>query len=160
VQFIAFLGRFRADNPGVEIKLLDDVPDRLCNLLLKGELDLALMARTSGFPVPLRADPLYSERYVVACFAGNRFAGKDNVPMIELDGEFYFSRINCEFQGVIGCAVVSSSVERNVSLVSVAGRRRSPPIKASAHAVRHYSWPSAPKIRKPVSVPRNDLFST
>jgi LysR family transcriptional regulator, hydrogen peroxide-inducible genes activator len=184
VQFITFLGRFRADNPSVEVTLLDDVPDRLCDLLLKGEVDLALMARPSGFPAPLRADQLYSERYVVACSAGHRFAGKNNVHMAELDGEFYFSRINCEFQdvlggmcraqgvnlvksyrseredwiltmvaaglgvcflpeftaafpGVIGCPVVSPFVERNVSLVSVAGRRRSPPVEAFAHAVRH-----------------------
>src|ERR1700756_4855393 len=42
VQFVSFLGRFRADTPGIEITLLEDVPDRLCNLLADGEMDMAL----------------------------------------------------------------------------------------------------------------------
>lgn len=49
VQFVSFLGRFRADNPGVEVTLLEEVPERLCDLLVSGELDVALMARPDGF---------------------------------------------------------------------------------------------------------------
>ena len=49
------------------------------------------MARPSGFPVPLQSLELYSERFVVACSAGHRFAAKNNVRVAELDGEFYFS---------------------------------------------------------------------
>ena len=102
LQFVSFLGRFRADNPGVEVTLLEAVPERLCELLLKGEMDVALMARPSGFEPPLQASELYSERFVVACASGHRFATNSNVPMAELDGEFYFSRINCEFGDVLG----------------------------------------------------------
>ena len=101
VQFVSFLGRFRTDNPGVEITLLEEVPDRLCDLLVKGELDVALMARPNGFPAPLRPVELYSERFVIACSAGHRFAMRDEIRMAELDGEFYFSRINCEFYDVL-----------------------------------------------------------
>jgi LysR family transcriptional regulator, hydrogen peroxide-inducible genes activator len=98
VQFVSFLSRFKADNPGVEIALLEAVPDRLCELLLKGELDVALMARPDGFPEPLRAVELYSEQFVIACSAGHRFATRDHIRVAELDGEFYLSRINCEFK--------------------------------------------------------------
>ena len=101
VQFVSFLSRFRADNPGVEMTLLEDVPNQLSDLLVRGELDLAIMARPDGFPDPLRAAELYSERFVIACSAGHRFATKREVPMAELDGEFYFSRINCEFYDVL-----------------------------------------------------------
>lgn len=101
VQFVSFLGRFRADNPGVEVTLLEGVPNRLCDLLVKGELDVALMARPDGFPEPLRASELYLEQFVIACSAGHRFAMKTDVPMAELDGEFYLSRINCEFYDVL-----------------------------------------------------------
>src|SRR5689334_22817472 len=52
VQFVSFLGRFRADNPGIEITLLEYIPDRLCDLVAKGEMDLALMARPDAFPAP------------------------------------------------------------------------------------------------------------
>jgi DNA-binding transcriptional LysR family regulator len=189
VQFVSFLGRFRADHPGIEMTLLEDVPDRLCELLAKGEMDVALMARPEGFPPPLQASKLYSERFVVACSAGHRFAMENEIRMADLDGEFYLSRINCEFYdvldgmcqenganlvksyqseredwiltmvaagmgvcflpeytavfpGVVACPVVSPSVERNVCLVTVAGRRWSAPVAAFAQAVRRHHWPS------------------
>jgi LysR family transcriptional regulator, hydrogen peroxide-inducible genes activator len=113
LQFVSFLGRFRADNPGIEVALLESVPDALCDLLLKGELDVALMARPDGFPEPLRAVELYPERFVIACSAGHRFATRGEVPMVELDGEFYLSRINCEFYDVLD----DMCRKRNVELI-------------------------------------------
>ena len=97
LQFVGFLNRFRTDNPGIEVTVLESASDQLCELLAKGELDVALMARPDGFPAPLQPLSLYSERFVIACSAGHRFAMKNQVRMAELDGEFYFSRINCEF---------------------------------------------------------------
>lgn len=190
VQFVNFLDRFKADNPGIEITMLEAEPDELCNLLVKGEMDVALMARPDSFPAPLQASKLYSERFVIACSASHPFASKNEVSMAELDGEFYLSRINCEFHrildemcrkqgvslvksyrseredwiltmiaagmgvcflpqytvtfpGVIGRPVVSPSVERDVCLITVAGRRWSPPVAAFVQAVRRYPWPSA-----------------
>jgi DNA-binding transcriptional LysR family regulator len=110
LQFVSFLSRFRTDNPGVEITLLEDVPNKLSDLLVRGELDLAIMARPDGFPDPLRAAELYSERFVIACSAGHRFATRSEVPMVELDGEFYFSRINCEFYDVLDQMCVQQGV--------------------------------------------------
>jgi LysR family hydrogen peroxide-inducible transcriptional activator len=101
IQFVAFLGRFRADNPGIEVSLLEATPDRLSELLQKGELDIALMARPSGFPVNLVAKELYLERFVIACAAGHRFALRDSIPVADLDGEFYLQRINCEFSDML-----------------------------------------------------------
>jgi LysR family hydrogen peroxide-inducible transcriptional activator len=77
VQFVSFLDRFRADNPGCEITLLESTPDRLCDLLVKGELDVALMARPDRFPAPLQHMKLYSEAFVIACSASHRFAQQD-----------------------------------------------------------------------------------
>jgi DNA-binding transcriptional LysR family regulator len=189
VQFVSFLGRFRSHNPGVEVTVLEGVPEQLCNLLVEGKLDVALMARPDGFRGPLRALELYAERFVIACAAGHRFAGQGDVPIAELDGEFLLSRINCEyvdvldnlcrerqvnliksyrseredwilnmvaaglgvcflpeytaaFPGVVGCPVVLPSVARKVCLVTVAGRRASPPVKAFVETVRRYAWPS------------------
>ncbi|MGC1890105.1 MAG: LysR family transcriptional regulator [Stellaceae bacterium] len=190
VQFVGFLGHFRADNPGIEVTLLEAVPDQLCELLVKGEMDVALMARPDGYPAPLQASKLYSERFVVACAMGHRFAMENEIRMADLDGEFYLKRVNCEFYdvldelcrehganpvksyqseredwiltmvaagmgvcflpeytatfpGVVGCPVVEPSVERNVCLVSVAGRRWSAPVAAFVQALRRHPWPSA-----------------
>ena len=101
VQFVSFLSRFRTENRGIEVTLLESVPDQLCELLLQGKLDAALMARPQGFPEPLRTTKLYTEPFVIACAAGHRFAARSEIPMSELDGEFYFSRINCEFYDVL-----------------------------------------------------------
>jgi DNA-binding transcriptional LysR family regulator len=186
---VNFLDRFRADNPGIEITMLEAVPDELCELLVKGKTDVALMARPDSFPAPLHASKLYSERFVIACSADHPFATKKEVSMAELDGEFCLSRINCEFYrvldetchkqgvnlvksyrseredwiltmvaagmgvcflpeytavypGVVSCPVVSPSVERDVCLITVAGRRWSAPVAAFVQAVRRYSWTS------------------
>ncbi len=185
--FVGFMARFRARNPGIDVSILEDVPDRLCDLLIKGELDVALMARPDGFPQPLRASELFSEQFVIACSAGHRFSGRHHIEMAELDGETYLSRINCEFYdyltdrcreqgvtlvdsyeseredwiltmvaaglgicflpeytaifpGVVGCPVISPSVTRSVCVVTVAGRRASPPVKAFLNAVQRYAW--------------------
>src|SRR6185437_9695527 len=190
VRFVSFLSRFRADNPGIEITLTEAVPDRLCDLLSKGELDVALIARPEGFSAPLQAQPLYRERFVIACSAGHTFAQRDAVSMADLDGQPYLQRINCEYRdflrdtchangsqligafrseredwiltmvaagmgicflpefsntipGVISRHVVDPQVAREVSLVTVAGRRWSSPLSAFVRAVRQYRWPEA-----------------
>jgi DNA-binding transcriptional LysR family regulator len=191
VRFVSFLSRFRADNPGVEITLTEAVPNRLCDLLTKGELDVALIARPDGFASPLQPQPLYRERFVIACSAGHPFARKNSVSVAELDGQPYLARINCEFfdtlrdtchangshlvgafrseredwiltmvaagmgvcflpeysntiPGVISRPVISPSIEREVCLVTVAGRRWSSPVSAFIRAVKQYRWPEAP----------------
>ena len=188
VRFVSFLSRFRTDNPGVEMTLVEAVPDRLCELLLKGELDVALLAKPEGFASPLQPQPLYQERFVIACSAGHPFARKNVVRVADLDGEPYLARINCEYfdalrdvchangsrlvgsvrserddwiltmvaagmgvcflpefsntiPGVISRHVVDPQVAREVSLVTVAGRRWSSPLSAFVRAVRQYRWP-------------------
>jgi DNA-binding transcriptional LysR family regulator len=190
VLFVSFLSRFRADNPGIEITLTEAVPSRLCDLLVKGELDVALIARPDGFAAPLQPQPLYRERFVIACSAGHPFARKNAVRVSELDGQDYLARINCEFfdtlrdtchangshmvgafrseredwiltmvaagmgvcflpefsntiPGVISRPVISPSIEREVCLVTVAGRRWSSPVSAFVRAVKQYRWPES-----------------
>ena len=190
VRFVSFLSCFRADNPGIEITLTEAVPDRLCDLLAKGELDVALIARPDGFASPLQAQPLYRERFVIACSAGHPFACKNVVSVAELDGQPYLARINCEYfdtlrdtchangshlvgafrseredwiltmvaagmgicflpefsntiPGVISRLVIAPSIEREVCLVTVAGRRWSSPVSAFIRAVKQYRWPEA-----------------
>jgi DNA-binding transcriptional LysR family regulator len=82
----------------VEITLQEAVPDRLCDLLIKGELDVALAARPDSFPPPLQPQLLYKERFVIACSAGHPSARNDSVRIEELHGQPYLARINCEYR--------------------------------------------------------------
>jgi LysR family transcriptional regulator, hydrogen peroxide-inducible genes activator len=115
VRFVSFLSRFRADNPGVELTLLEQTPERLSELLVKGELDVALMARPDGFASPLQAQPLYDERFVIACSVGHKFAQKNAVRVAELNGESYLSRINCEYKDHLRetCEANGAQVQRS-----------------------------------------------
>jgi LysR family hydrogen peroxide-inducible transcriptional activator len=70
-------------------------------MLRDGSLDVAIVARPNGFGPDLHAVELHSERFAVACSAGHRFAGRQYVPIKELDGEYYFLRIKCEFRDVL-----------------------------------------------------------
>jgi LysR family transcriptional regulator, hydrogen peroxide-inducible genes activator len=101
MRFVSFLNRFRADHPGVELTMGESVPDRLAEALLAGELDVAVMARPEGFPEPLRAEPLYGERFVVACAVGHPFARRNAIAMREMDGQTYLQRINCEYRDAL-----------------------------------------------------------
>ena len=58
-------------------------------------------------------------------------------------GVCFLPEYTATFPGVVGCPVVSPSVERDVCLVTVAGRRWSAPVAAFVHAVRRYPWPLA-----------------
>jgi DNA-binding transcriptional LysR family regulator len=187
---------FRNDNPGVEITFVEAVPERLCDLLMKGELDVALLAKPDGFAAPFHPQPLYQERYVIACSAGHPFARKNVLRAADLDAQRYLARINCQYfdalrdacrangspmigcfrrepedwiltmvaagmgvcflpelsntiPGVISRHVVDPEVAREVSLVTVAGRRWSSPVAAFVRAVKQYRWPEPANFVNP-----------
>jgi DNA-binding transcriptional LysR family regulator len=66
------------------------------------------------------------------------------LPMVAAGmGVCFLPEYTATFPGVVGCPLISPSVERDVCLVTVAGRCWSPPIAAFVQAVRRYPWPSA-----------------
>jgi len=115
MRFVGFLNRFRTDHPGVELTLTESVPSRLSEALLQGEIDVALMANPDGFDERLRAEPLYTERFMVACSVGHPFARRNAVTMRDLDGQIYLQRINCEFRDVLreSCEANGARIDRS-----------------------------------------------
>ena len=187
LRFAEYLSNFRLANPGIEVTITEAVPDKLCDMLIAGEADVAILARPDGVPEPLVAHPLYRERFVVACSGTHRFATRGRIDMAEMDGEIYLRRINCEFRdvlgealrsvganimrsyqseredwvqalvaadmgvcfmpehsvsqaGVVACHVENPEITRDVSLVTVAGRRWTPPVAAFVKAARAHAW--------------------
>jgi DNA-binding transcriptional LysR family regulator len=95
-RLISFFKRFRQVAPSVEIGLRDAPGQEIADMLMEGDIDVALV----GLPrLPGRFDshPLYTERYTVAFSPGHRFEAMDVVPLCELDKENYLSRLNCEY---------------------------------------------------------------
>jgi DNA-binding transcriptional LysR family regulator len=96
--FERFMKAFHAGNPGIEITLHDGPPRRLSELLLDGDIDVAVMAQPGAFLEGLRAAPLYRERFCVACGAGHPFEAKSAVQLADMHEQIYLRRLNCEFR--------------------------------------------------------------
>ncbi|HEV7264944.1 MAG TPA: LysR family transcriptional regulator [Falsiroseomonas sp.] len=100
-RFGPFFGRFRDDNPGIEIMLADATPERLAERLLQGEFDAAVTVVPAGFGERLQVEPLYAERFVVACGPDHPFELRNTISMRDMDGQSYLMRINCEHTEVL-----------------------------------------------------------
>jgi DNA-binding transcriptional LysR family regulator len=85
-------------NPGCEFTLVEGVPARLSDLLLRGELDLAVMAQPEPFNERLDVLPLYGERFCIAFTTGHRLEQQNHVEIADVAGEPYLRRINCEYR--------------------------------------------------------------
>jgi LysR family transcriptional regulator, hydrogen peroxide-inducible genes activator len=97
-RFMGFLAHFHGANPGCEITLVEGVPARLAELLLRGELDLAVMAQPEPFSERLEVLPLYRERFCIAFPTGHRLEQQNRVQISDVAGETYLRRINCEYR--------------------------------------------------------------
>ena len=184
---MGFLASFHAANPGCEITLVEGVPARLSEMLLEGELDLAVMAQPEPFNDRLDVLPLYRERFCIAFPTGHRLEEKNRVAIADVAGETYLRRINCEYRdyladqlAALGLAarvgfqseredwiqmmvaagfgvcflpefsptipsvriqpVTGPEVVREVSLVSMSGRRFSPAVMSFVRAIRSHDW--------------------
>ena len=80
------------------VTVVDNVPSRLGELLLRGAIDVALMAQPGAFAPPLAADPLYRERFGLAFPAGHPFEEQTSLHVSDVRGQTYLSRANCEYR--------------------------------------------------------------
>ena len=101
MRFIGFLAAFGRDHPGVEVSLMESVPDRLSQSLMEGALDVAVMTEPQEGHDRLDLHPLYEERFMIACAPGHRFEAMAAVPMAAIAGESYLTRANCEYIGYL-----------------------------------------------------------
>lgn len=102
LRFIGFLNDFRARHEGIELTLVEGVPVRLSELLLSGEIDIAIMAQPGAFEPRFDVRPLYEERFVIAFPVGHRFEQRNAVDIAEIEGESYLLRVNCEYKDFLG----------------------------------------------------------
>jgi DNA-binding transcriptional LysR family regulator len=81
------LGAFRAQHPGVEVRLTFDGSTNLMEKLSSGQLDLALVALCEPAPRGVELVPLWSESFVVLCHPSHRLANRSEVELDQLVGE-------------------------------------------------------------------------
>jgi LysR family hydrogen peroxide-inducible transcriptional activator len=96
--FVGFLNAFRESSPGVEVTVVENVPQRLTELLLNGTLDVALMAQPQAFDERLSIAPVYQESFGLAFPAGHPFEQRNTLHVADVKGQTYLSRVNCEYR--------------------------------------------------------------
>ena len=96
-----FLARFQRAYPGVEVALHEGDAEALTAALAEGEVELAVLGDLGQIEPPLKADPLYRERYVVVFPPGHRFAALDAVRLADVSGEPYLDRLACEMRETV-----------------------------------------------------------
>jgi DNA-binding transcriptional LysR family regulator len=118
VRFAGLLAEFRKQYPDAQLSLVEGVSERLIESLLQGKIDAAIVSSAAPLPPSLKSEPLYRERFLVACAAGHRFAAMNAVPLLALDGEAYLDRVNCEHSGRIDALMESSGARVTVCYAS------------------------------------------
>lgn len=94
-RMIALVDHLTRRVPQLELMLRDAPGTGIIDMLLSGDIDVALVGMPT-YPDVLEVHPLYSERYVVAFPPGHRFERQASVSWEELSGERYLERLNCE----------------------------------------------------------------
>lgn len=97
-RLVPFVAELRRSNANIEMDL-DDVPaDKISEMLLAGDCDLALLASPYGQEPRLRHVELYREAMMIASSHQHRFAGREAVALTDLEHECYIDRLHCEFR--------------------------------------------------------------
>lgn len=97
-RLIDLFSAFNARYQGIELYLRDGNAGQLEEMLLQGEIDVAIYCRPELPVDALHALPLFTERFVIAVAPSHPLAALPEVRLSDLDGHSYLSRVNCEFR--------------------------------------------------------------
>lgn len=105
-----FLARYSLTFENVEIEVTALGLDALKQKLMRGELEVALLASPEPLGDEFHQMPLFLENFVLALSKTHRLANADVVPCRELHGERYINRANCEYYDLVHEAFVANGV--------------------------------------------------
>jgi DNA-binding transcriptional LysR family regulator len=92
---------FEHNSPGVDTTVRDGAPEALAALLDADELDIAILNPLEGLGENYRAEPLYTERYVVLLPPVHPLRSRDALALRDLSGEPYVDRLSCEMREMV-----------------------------------------------------------
>jgi len=93
ISLIDYLG---SEYPQLSLTLRTSSGKEVIDWLLDGEIDVGLVG-LPDYPDQIAVQQLYQERYMVAFPPNHRFSQFKTVPLLELEGESYLERLNCEY---------------------------------------------------------------
>lgn len=107
-KLVELISEMRRSHPHIELEIIDANAGDLDERLVMGDLEIAIYCK----PETARDDrlhylALFREQMVIAVGRTHRLAKRDAIKVVDLKGENYLERVNCEF-GVVGDAVFDS----------------------------------------------------
>jgi LysR family transcriptional regulator, hydrogen peroxide-inducible genes activator len=101
LRFAPFLARFGAQYPEIAVTLVEGDVGQLQQLLLDGSLEVAVTTRADSVGGRLRPHLLYREPVVVVFPKGHRFERQDAIRLVDLKGEDFVLRSNCDKRALV-----------------------------------------------------------
>jgi DNA-binding transcriptional LysR family regulator len=97
----ALLAAFERQSPGVDATVRDGAPEALAAQLDADELDMAILNPLDGLGDNYRAEPLYTERYVVLLPPEHPLRERNALALRDLSGQPYVDRLSCEMREMV-----------------------------------------------------------
>ena len=96
-RLVGFFQELQDRVPTLDLSLHEASGKALIEDLQAGEIDVAIVGMPE-YPERFELIPLFRERYAIAFPPGHRFVHMNGVPVREVNGEDYLSRVHCEFR--------------------------------------------------------------
>jgi len=101
MRLAGLLAAFDQQSPGIETVVRDDAPEALAAQLDADELDMAILNPLDGLGDNYRAEPLYTERYVVLLPPAHPFQKRNALALRDLSEQPYVDRLSCEMREMV-----------------------------------------------------------
>ncbi len=83
--------------PGLHVTLIHAPQEELAEAALKGDVEVAVLARTTTLPDRIALRALFAEGLRIVVRHDHPFAGRDSIALSELDGQAWVLRQGCPF---------------------------------------------------------------
>jgi DNA-binding transcriptional LysR family regulator len=110
-KLLPLFTEFQSRYPGVDIAFRDARAQVLQEMLIQGELDVAIFGIPDEIDTRYHAMALFDERFVIAFAPGHRFEPLSAVRLRDFNGERYVSRANCEYGDYMRALAAKQGVE-------------------------------------------------
>ena len=101
MRLAGLMAAFEQNSPGVETAVRDGAPEALAAQLDADELDMAILNPLDGLGEKYRAEPLYTERYVVLLPPQHPLGARNALALRDLSGQPYVDRLACEMREMV-----------------------------------------------------------
>ena len=96
-----FLAGFEQSYPGVEVAVREGGLQAIADWLDADEIDVAILNPLDGLRAGYRAEPIYTERYMVLLPPEHRLRERNAITLQDLSGEPYVDRLSCEMREMV-----------------------------------------------------------